>query len=150
LFRGSFEAHDHGMHAMKVFKRGTAAVIGLALALSLVPTSARSVNGENAGLPEPSRVARGSCSGPSRWRLAVRREGDDLRVTLVVRGGSANQQWNVFMDHNGRGFFAGSRVSGPDGAFGVRRAVPDLPGVDRIRMGANAERGESCRGRVRT
>ena len=134
---------------------------GVALALALVvglgvepaATSVRAVplNSDPANAPpEPTVIARGGCSGPSRWRLAVRREGGDgLRVTLVVRGGPADQRWNIFVDHNGRGFFAGSRVSDADGIVGVRRTANDLAGLDRFRFGANGKHGESCSGHAR-
>lgn len=98
---------------------------------------------------ETAAVRRGACSGPSRWRLAVAPDAGILRVRLSVRGGRADQRWNVFMDHDGTGFFAGSRISGIDGLWIVRRRVANLAGVDTIRFGANNVRtGETCRGRV--
>jgi hypothetical protein len=100
----------------------------------------------------PARVVRhGACSGPSAWRLRVL--ADDagvLRVRFSLAGGSPGQSWNVYMDRDGVGFFAGSRVSGEDGALRVRRRIPDLPGRDVIRAaGHNTATGELCRGRVR-
>ena len=51
------------------------------------------------------------------------------------------------MDHNGTGFFAGHRISGEAGAWIVRRRVPNLAGIDRIRFGAhNVATGETCSG----
>ena len=94
-------------------------------------------------------VRRGACSGPSRWRLVVAPDAGILRVRLSVRGGRADQRWNIFMDHNGTGFFAGSRISGADGLWIVRRRVANLAGLDTIRFGAyNVPTGETCRGRV--
>ena len=52
------------------------------------------------------------CTGPSHWRLRVVPDGNVLRVRLSVRGGRAAQRWNIFMDHNRTGFFAGHRISG--------------------------------------
>ena len=99
--------------------------------------------------PADAVVRRGECTGPSRWRLRVVPDGDEIRVRLAVRGGAAGQRWNIFMDHNGTGFFAGSRISGEDGAWVVRRRVPNLDGTDRIRFGAhNVPTGETCRGRA--
>lgn len=94
-------------------------------------------------------VRRGACSGPSRWRLAVVPDTGILRVRLSVRGGRAGQRWNIFMDHDGTGFFAGSRISGTEGLWIVRRRVANLAGVDTIRFGAyNVRTGETCRGRI--
>ena len=60
-----------------------------------------------------------------------------LRVRLTVRGGRAGQRWNIFMDHNRTGFFAGYRISGEAGAWVVRRRVSNLAGTDWIRFGAH-------------
>jgi hypothetical protein len=94
-------------------------------------------------------VRKGACSGPTRWRLGVVRDGGTLRVKLAVRGGRPRQRWNVFMDHNGKGFFAGFRISGPEGFWVVRRRVRNFAGTDTIRFGAhNVATGETCRGRA--
>jgi hypothetical protein len=94
-------------------------------------------------------VNRGECSGPSRWRLAAVPDGGVLLIRLTVRGGRAGQRWNVFMDHNGTGFFAGHRISGEDGFWIVRKRVANRAGLDRIRFGAhNVVTGETCQGRV--
>jgi hypothetical protein len=72
-----------------------------------------------------------------------------LGVRLAVAGGRAGQRWNVFVDHNGVGFFAGSRISGTGGYFTVRQRVPNLAGVDTIRFGASNRKSlETCRGRT--
>lgn len=100
-------------------------------------TSARSV------------IARGACrDGPSRWRLALRNEGGGiLMVRLLVKGGRPGQRWNIFMDDNGRGFFAGSRVSRAGGLFAVGRRIPNRPGTDHIHFAAhNVVTGSQCRG----
>jgi hypothetical protein len=76
-------------------------------------------------------------------------EDDRLRVRFVIAGGAAGQEWNVFMDHNGVGFFAGSRISERDGLVVVRRRTEDQDGEDRIRAaGHNTVTGETCRGGV--
>jgi hypothetical protein len=99
--------------------------------------------------PAAAVVREGACTGPSHWRLRVLPDGDVLRVRLAVRGGRAGQRWNIFMDHNGTGFFAGYRISGEDGAWVVRRRVRNLAGTDRIRFGAhNVATGETCSGRA--
>ena len=94
-------------------------------------------------------VRQGACSGPTRWKLGVLRDGGTLRVRLAARGGSPRQRWNIFMDHNGTGFFAGYRISDPTGFWVVRRRVRNLVGTDTIRFGAhNVVTGETCRGRT--
>jgi hypothetical protein len=94
-------------------------------------------------------VRQARCSGPSRWKLAVVRDGGSLRVRLAVRGGRPGQRWNVFMDHNRTGFFAGHRISRTDGFWVVRRRVANRAGTDVIGFGAhNVATGETCRGRA--
>lgn len=98
---------------------------------------------------EVATVRQGACSGLSGWRLSVARDGGSLSVRLAVRGGRAGQRWNVFMDHNGNGFFAGHRISRSRGFWEVRRRVANRPGIDTIRFGAhNVATGETCRGRA--
>jgi hypothetical protein len=98
---------------------------------------------------EVATVRQGACSGLSGWRLSVARDASSLRVRLAVRGGRAGQRWNVFMDHNGNGFFAGHRISGSKGFWVVRRRLSNLAGPDTIGFGAhNVATGETCRGRA--
>jgi hypothetical protein len=53
------------------------------------------------------------------------------------------------MDHNGRGFFAGSRISREGGIVVVRRRTGDAPGADTIRATAHDTiTGETCAGRI--
>ena len=94
-------------------------------------------------------IRHGACSVQSHWTLRVVRDGGILRVRLAVRDGGAGQRWNIFMDHNGTGFFAGYRISDPTGFWVVRRRVRNLVGTDTIRFGAhNVVTGETCRGRA--
>jgi hypothetical protein len=94
-------------------------------------------------------IRHGACSVQSHWTLRVVRDGGILRVRLAVRDGGAGQRWNIFMDHNGTGFFAGYRISDPTGFWVVRRRVRNLVGTDTIRFGAhNVVTGETCRGRT--
>ena len=115
-----------------------AATLAVTLCAATIPASAAGT----------SVTRRGGCSDVSRWRLKVRPIEDDmLRVRFVIAGGAAGEEWNLFMDHNGVGFFAGSRVSEADGLVVVRRRTEDLDGQDRIRAGAhNTATGETCRG----
>lgn len=102
-----------------------------------------------AGAIETGAVRHGACSVLSHWRLRVVRDGGILRVRLAVRDGGAGQRWNIFMDHNGTGFFAGYRISDASGFWAVRRRVRNLVGTDTIRFGAhNVVTGETCRGRT--
>jgi hypothetical protein len=118
-------------------------VLVLSLVVTIVPLA-----GPTAAA-EVSTVRRGACTGPSHWRLAVVPDGDVLRVRLSARGGRAGQQWSIYMDRNGTGFFAGYRISGEFGSWVVRRIIRNLPGVDTIKFGAlNRRTGETCRGRA--
>jgi hypothetical protein len=99
----------------------------------------------------PSVARHGVCvGGPTSWRLRV--IADDAGVLLVrfrLSGGSPGETWNLFLDQNGAGFFAGSRVSNEFGFVRVRRRTADMPGVDVIRAaGHDVATGEVCRGRV--
>ena len=65
-------------------------------------------------------------------------------------GGAEGQTWNVYLDRDGVGFFAGSRDSSVNGLVRVRTRIPDLAGEELIRAaGHNVATGEVCRGRVR-
>ena len=94
-------------------------------------------------------VRRNACTGPSHWRLRVVQDAGVLRVRLTVRGGRAGQRWNIFMDDDGTGFFAGHRISGEDGFWVVRKRAQNHAGADSIRFGAhNVITGETCSGRA--
>lgn len=92
---------------------------------------------------------RGSCSGRSHWSLALgHADGGLLRVRFAIRGVRAGQEWSVFMDHQGKGFFFRRLVAGPDGFLVVRRRIPDLRGRDTVHAVARDSNFEVCRGRV--
>ena len=102
-----------------------------------------------AAATEVATVRHGPCTAPSHWRLRVVRDGGLVSVRLAVRGGRAGQRWNIFMDDNGTGFFAGYRITDVGGFWVVRRRVRNLVGTDTIRFGAhNVVTGETCRGRA--
>lgn len=84
------------------------------------------------------------------WRLEVRKgAARKLRVRLDVEGGRSGQKWHAFLSDNGRGFFAGSRISVSDGHFRVERRTRNHAGNDVIRAGANnIATGERCNGRA--
>ena len=125
-----------------------AATLAAALATTLPATPAGALTAEPVTI-ERAEVARGPCTLASRWRLAVRRVDRGLRVALLLRTPKPDQRWNIFIEHDLEGIFAGSRRSDLEGRVVVRRTVPDHPDVDRFRFGANnTVTGETCRGRV--
>jgi hypothetical protein len=122
-----------------------------ALAIAVFAASFPALAGEAPSVDASVRsvIARGNCrDGPSHWRLALRKQrGGILLVRLRVRGGRPGQRWNIFMDDNGRGFFAGSRVSRDGGVFAVGRRIANRPGIDHIHFAAhNVVTGNQCRG----
>lgn len=90
----------------------------------------------------------GSCSGPSDWKLVVRREtATTLRVKLEIEHGAPNQTWQLFLSDNGTRFFAGTKVSGLNGYVRVVRYPTDRSGTDLIKgTGVNGTTGEYCAG----
>ncbi len=125
-----------------VLAAGLAACLGAGPALGDVNAPAARVTS--------ARIARNTCSGRSHWRLAVRVESPGvLWVRVSLKGGRPGQRWNIYMDDNGTGFFAGSRISGEHGSVVIIRRTADRAGLDRVRMAArNIATSETCRGRV--
>ena len=125
----------------------------VALILSIALTLASMTSPEaSAGSVVHARVARhGDCTGVSTWQLrVVTLDTSELRVRFLVIGGEEGQTWNVYLDRDGVGFFAGSRDSGIGGLVRVRQRIPELAGEEIIRAaGHNVVTGEVCRGRVR-
>ncbi len=126
--------------------RRVAMIVSLAVALAGVATTEVS-----AGAVMHRSARHGDCTGVSTWQLrVVTLTTSELRVRFLVIGGEEGQTWNVYLDRDGVGFFAGSRDSGPGGLVPVRKRIPDLPGEELIRAaGHNVITGEVCRGRVR-
>ena len=126
--------------------RRAATIVSIAFALATMPNAQAAVSAE------PVRAARhGDCTGVSHWQLrVVTLDTSELRVRFLVFGGEEGQTWNVYLDRDGVGFFAGSRDAGIGGLVHVRQRIPDLPGEELIRAaGHNVVTGEVCRGRVR-
>ncbi len=98
----------------------------------------------------PRVVRRGACSVASSWKLRVVPDDQGmLRVRFTLLGGAVGEKWNVYLDQNGTGFFAGSRTSRDGGLVSVGRLTTDSIGVDLI--GATAHdviSDETCRGHV--
>jgi hypothetical protein len=135
------------MTVRRSYRPGAALALATALAAALAWSSPASAMRLGADL-----VRRGACDpGPSHWKLRVF-PGDAgmLIVRFALEGGDPGHTWNLFLDRNGTGFFAGSRVSGELGFVRVSRRTPDAPGTDIIRAaGHDVTTGEICRGRVR-
>ena len=140
---------ESGRTLRRVFRAPSALARRRRTAAVLVASVLAAV-GAPAAAEETPVTRRGECSDVSGWRLKVRLvEGDMLRVRFVIAGGAAGEEWNLFMDHNGVGFFAGSRISERDGLVVVRRRIVDLDGEDRIRAAAHdTVTGETCRAGV--
>lgn len=132
--------------------RPGALVVGaLVFAVFAASFPALAVEAPAADASARSVVTRGLCrDGPSHWRLSIVKEtGRTLLTRLLVKGGRAGQRWNIFMDDNGRGIFAGSRVSRDQGLFAVTRRIANRRGVDHIHFAAhNVVTGDQCRGRA--
>ena len=138
------------MTSAKVSRRLARVGVGRGLALVLVVVVVLLADG-SASAVGSDVVRHGMCvGGASHWRLRV--TVDDLGLLVVrfrIAGGSAGETWNLFLDRNGTGFFAGSRVSNAFGVVRVRRRISDAPGADVIRAaGHDVATGEICRGRV--
>jgi hypothetical protein len=89
----------------------------------------------------------GSCSGKANWEMRARWD-DDERIELRgrVEDTRSGQTWAWKIKHNGS-ISASGRAVTRDGQFEVRRALVDLPGVDRCVFRAERLRtGEVCRG----
>jgi hypothetical protein len=92
----------------------------------------------------------GSCSGPSDWRLRVRKEdARRLQVRFEIEHGASGQTWEVFLSDNGTRFFAGTRTSGDNGYLRVRKQTKNRAGTDRIKgFGYDRTTGETCSGKL--
>jgi len=117
-------------------------VVALLALVTVAPSAASAVDGRV--------VRRGACTGPSDWKLDVRREdGARLRVKLEIEGGRSGQDWHVFLSDNGTNVFSGTRTSGSGGYLEVRVRATDRSGPDAIKAAANnIATGESCTGRA--
>ena len=117
-------------------------VVALLALVTVTPSAASAVDGRV--------VRRGACTGPSDWKLDVRREdGARLRVKLEIEGGRSGQDWHVFLSDNGTNVFSGTRTSGSGGYLEVRVRATDRSGPDAIKAAANnIATGESCTGRA--
>ena len=125
--------------------RRVAAIAVIAMALATL------LSAEAAAVTTANAARHGDCTLVSSWQLrVVALTTSELRVRFLVVGGEEGQTWNIYLDRDGVGFFAGSRESGEGGLVRVRRRIADLPGEELIRAaGHNVVTGEICRGRVR-
>lgn len=121
------------------------------LACCLLATTAGSAGAMTDARDRAAIARHGTCTGASAWRLrVVALPTAELRVRFTIAGGAAGETWNLFLDSDGVGFFAGSRVSELGGLVTVRRRTTDGPTEELIRATAHdVATGEICRGRVR-
>lgn len=123
----------------KVSTAVVAVLLGSALALSSA----------SPGVARDDEMRRhGPCTGPSDWRLEVRREdARTLRVRFRIDHGPAGATWELFLSDNGARFFAGTRTSDAGGEVRVARPAKDRAGTDRIKAyGYSRATGEVCSG----
>jgi hypothetical protein len=114
---------------------GTAA----AILIAMVPSSV--------GASDDDVRRSGSCERKADWEMRAKWD-DDERIELRgrVENVRAGQTWTWKIKHNGSVSAKGRKVTG-SGGFEVRRALVDLPGVDRCVFRAERVRtGEVCRG----
>ena len=81
--------------------------------------------------------AGGSCTGNTSWKLVVRRAGGRLTVAYRIIGGPSHHRWTIFLDDNGKGFFARSRTSNKRGNLKVADHTSNLPGKDVVTAAAS-------------
>ena len=99
-----------------------------------------------AGAKSEDVIARGSCTGASRWRLELgTTAGGKIEVDYKVFS-AVGQTWRVVDRHNGVVFFRGKRVSHDSPPhIEVDRFVRDIAGTDHFKARAtNAVTGEVC------
>jgi hypothetical protein len=95
-------------------------------------------------------ITRGSCSGPTDWKLKVKPDDGRLEVEFEVDSNVNGQSWNVRIKQNGERIFNGTRVTqGPSGSFELKRRPNDTAGTDRFAARAtNPSTGETCVGTI--
>jgi hypothetical protein len=119
-----------------------ASLVGVALIGALFATPASAAT--------RTVIARGPCSGDSRWALVLVKDGGAIHVGYRVVSGVSGETWRVRVLHNRRVIFRGLQVThGDHGAFGFRLLTRNLEGPDVIRARArNLSTDELCRGRA--
>jgi hypothetical protein len=124
-------------------RMSTLALVGAVVVGLLAPAMSASAK-------EGDVIRRGSCSGPSEWKLKLSPENGRIEVEFEVDSNKVGQTWRVRLFHNGVRFFAGLRTTqAPSGSFEVRRVVNNLAGDDHIRGRArNLKTDELCVGRA--
>jgi hypothetical protein len=148
VYSGAADADHRDMEHRDLprVRRMTIALVGLTLLAAA--GSAAPVSAASPGL----RIAKksGACTQSASWTLVVKRVTQGLQVAFTISKGPAGDRWTIFMDDNGSGFYADSRVASKRGIAKVTVVIPDLSGPDTISAAASDRRtGETCDGRVR-
>jgi len=90
-------------------------------------------------------VRTGSCSGPSSWKLTLKRDNGRIEADLEVQTPRAGQTWHAVFRDNGSVFGRATKTTQPDGSFSATRFAANQTGTDHIRVrSANATTGEVC------
>ena len=95
-------------------------------------------------------IRRGSCSGPSDWKLKLSEENGKIEVEFQVDQNVVGDVWRVRIRHDGDLVFSGRRTTkAPSGSFEVRIVEPNRAGDDVFTArAANVRTGETCAGRA--
>lgn len=95
------------------------------------------------------RIQRGSCEGPTTYKLKVKSDNGALEVDAEIDSNRNGQRWRWRILHNGSVSARGRNIThGASGSFSVSRRMSNLAGTDRFRLRAHHGR-HSCNGRIR-
>jgi hypothetical protein len=93
-------------------------------------------------------IKRGSCTGPSDWKLKVKHDDGRIEAEFEVDQNRVGRRWRVVLRRDGNVAFRGIRTTRPpSGSFEVERRLRNPAGRDRVVATARAlATGEVCRG----
>ncbi len=92
---------------------------------------------------------RGDCSGHAEWRLEAKKDDGLIEVRGRVDAGDY-QTWRWRILHDDGVSARGTKRTGSDGSFEVRRLLVDAAGRDQIGWRArHPASGQTCRGALR-
>jgi hypothetical protein len=115
-----------------------------AMALTLIIGG---VTGASAQSATSGAVIRtGHCSGPSTWKLTLKRDAGRIESDVEVQTPRAGQTWRFAMFDNGVKFGSGTKTTLADGSWSATRFAANQLGTDHIVVrAANQTTGETCR-----